>query len=158
MMRSTLKREGYVWGVVAVLTVLYVLASYGLDRAYDNSRWYRDLMHYTPFYDVRITHVEVTAHDMVVSGTLKKRRCEKIGHAVYARVDNMLLPGIFSVDEEPEGTPENRPISSDEQSFGPWRITSYRENPDRGIMYVYHRCPEGVVSNLVFDLPWKNLE
>lgn len=123
------------------------------------SRAYRDLLGLTPFKNVHVTYALVDGDSIVVQGDLVKVRCDKLVAIAYTRYNgHPVQVARFYVDDEPEGTPPNRPAMEDAQAFGPWRIVSRIPSPDRASLVTIHKCPEGTSSNVVFDIPFRGVQ
>lgn len=148
-MRDILRRELRLWLVVAVIAAIYVVS----QSPWMERRPVRDALGITAFHHVKILSKATDARSMTVTGSMIKRRCNKVGHTVYTLHDGVMRVAVFSTIEAPE-TPPNRPSSRMAQYFGPWVITARHDNPEAAAMFTVHRCPDGLQHNLVFLLNW----
>ena len=156
--RGTIQRSRNAFLVVlAILTYAVVQNSW---HRVEETRFYRDLVGSTPFQDVEIDRTEVSddGQTLRVWGSFRKSRCDKFDHAAYTRkIDGHRWLARFSTEEGPLQK-YSRPAGRFSETFGPWVITSMIKDPDYALFVPYHSCPEGVQTNLFFEVPWRNYD
>ncbi len=144
--------------IAVIVLVIAAVALQPLMSRVTESRVYRDFTFQTPFRDVIVSKVDADSTTLTVFGTFKKvRGCQALGvPVIHAIKDGQITFGTFQT-LEPESVPDSRPPSDGVYDFGPWQITSSVKNPDRAVMFRIHRCSDGIQTNVVFDIPWKDL-
>lgn len=132
-----------IWGIFPALLI-------GLE-----TRFMRDLRHVTPFTDVELTKVVARENTLSAQGTVVKTRdCTLMGAPTAWVVQSGLLYAAVIATQQREGRPIQRPVSPYPQPWGPVMITSPVDWPDEAMVFITHRCPEGVQQNLLFETPW----
>lgn len=145
------------WTPIIILLWVAFYALAPVWASFTESRTYRDLVRLTPFHDVTIERVEIDGNSLKIWGSLIKDRCQRVEVTAWARdAKGFLRLAEFRSGEAQDGRPINRPVSPNAQLFGPWIITPYGDfKPAGALMFISHSCPEGLVSNLVFDIAWE---
>lgn len=152
----TFRSDGHLYAPMALGIVVAMMISIVWHSLILEYRWSRDLFRLTPFHDVRIERVQVDGPVLTIWGSFKKRRCERLGVTAYTRTGEALTVAGFSANGENAATPQDRPPSPWRQSFGPWAITASSPAPEEALLFAFHKCPEGLQKNLVFEVPWRN--
>lgn len=139
------------------ITGLLLLSGWGHVQYVDVSddRWFRDLMHQTPFEDVVLTETEITENVMTVTGTMiKTRDCQLSDEPIIQVVKDGIVRVAHLEGLAPRPTAIHKAVSNMPQEFGPWEITSELMWPNRVFVYVTHLCGNDYQTNLFFTQDW----
>ena len=143
--------------VGTLVTMLLLIFGWGHIQYIDVSddRWFRDLMHQTPFRDVVIKEMEITEFAMTVSGEMFKiRDCHLLTEPILQVVKDGMVKEASFVRMAPRPLPINWAVSALPQEFGPWVVTSPISWPDQVFVYITHRCGNDYQTNLFFEQTW----
>lgn len=153
--------------MVGVFCALLIMAGSLVLPRFGEYRWYRDLVHLTPFHDVHLLYAEVQDDkiEIMIGGTMVKRRCDF--NALFGYItgsDGIRYRVPVHTNAELSG---NRPPSSVAESWGPW-VLKMKDNETIPITTVpmsfeiiaeHIRCPYGpdTQRNLFIAGGWKNI-
>lgn len=145
--------------VGVVCSIVIMMLSIIVPR-FSEQRWYRDIVHMTPFHAVQLHYSSVgsQAADITIGGSLIKRRCDFSELFGYIHANNGIRYRV-PVRTTAEPVHGNRPPSTEAESWGPWKITTEDNNnfpvtatPVKWEVIVEHvRCPtDPVIQRNVF--------
>lgn len=122
-------------------------------------RWYRDVMGVTPFDSVTLHTSTLTEGGIVISGEMRKVRCEYNSLIAYATFDDHPRQRAI-IDDSAEGFEGSRPPSDETELWGPWTI-HWEETiqPDGWEVFAQHvKCPNEPMEqvNLFLNGDWGN--
>ena len=154
--------------LVGALFTIFILMFQFTAHSLQEKRWFRDVTHMTPFYNVEVSRVVVDddTNTIVISGFMVKRRCVFHDLTGYV-IDSEGKRTRMLVDTSPEDLLSgieygaNRPSSQQSESWGPWEISfvSTGSFPVSWEIWAHHKCDNSSVieSNLFASGLWKNL-
>lgn len=130
-----------------------------LNTRLSEDRWYRDIMGITPFDSV-VLHDSLLIEDgIVLSGEMRKVRCEYSSLIAYATFNDDPRQRAL-IDDSEEGFEGSRPPSEFTEKWGPWTIHWYGTiQPDGWEIFAQHvKCPNEPVNqvNLFLEGTWSN--
>lgn len=115
---------------VGIVCAIVIMVGSNILTRLQEHRWYRDLVHLTPFHEVQLLYSSVGPQEIeiTIGGSLIKRRCEFNNLFGYIHADNGIRYRV-PVDTDAEIIQGNRPPSDSAESWGPWRIST-DDNPN----------------------------
>lgn len=118
-----------------------------MQAIFMESRTYRDLMQLTPFYDVRITRIDVRPDgSLIVAGLFTKSRdCDLLSTSAYVEAEDKVYPVEIKRPDGAGAASRNRPPLEFPQVWGPWLLEPPVPNPERWYAFSRHACPNEAV-------------
>ena len=154
--------------MVGILFTIFILMFQFTAHSLQEKRWFRDVAHLTPFYDVEVSKVVINdeTNSIVISGYMTKRRCifqDLTGYVIDSNGKRTRILVNTSLEDLSTGIEygSNRPPSQISESWGPWeiRFTATGSFPVSWEIWAHHKCNSDteIQSNLFASGIWKNM-